>query len=369
MEKKQMYTFFAIVAALLVVLFIVKNGKSNSLKIEELIPNEVKNYFLDGKEISSNVESVKVDRQDTEGDSNITYCEITLKDEYMTRIAYVCLNLRHYDNGGWTVESFNQYEDEVIQDINENKIKEVVENKLKELEYTNFELNSSTKDVYNSESGSIKGASSYDGNPYVLTYNYNINEITKHLNITGSLKYTVLFGYKYGSNYYTLAKEYPISYSTSLIHDFSNLKGTWNIDGSWNGKIERGENDYIHYNKINLELSNSASSKVNWKGTIITLANSSGPNEVTTSGEGTIKLPSEVDFLKDTKDGYDTKKTECKISEITAYTDDTMSIKEKTGMGEEYRIYDLYLKLSPNEITVNYQDLGGSYEAKLEKIN
>ena len=55
------------------------------------------------------VNSVAIEKRQTNGKEDITYCKIELSCEYLLITRYVTLNYNYYDEGGWILDSWDNY--------------------------------------------------------------------------------------------------------------------------------------------------------------------------------------------------------------------------------------------------------------------
>ena len=215
MRVKNIVYSFA-VALLLLMLLVTLTGCTSvtSVDYKEIIPDDVKNYTYNGEERTCTVEEVNVTKEDTEDDYKTVFCDVKLKDDTITRLAHLEMTLRHYDTGGWQVESFDPTEDEEILEWSEEKAKSLAENALREKGY-NATLASSSIDDYDMESDgsnrikystdNLEGSEltySPDGKQKLGTFNYTIDEKFDLVDISGTLTCFTLLGYEYDNGYY-----------------------------------------------------------------------------------------------------------------------------------------------------------------------
>lgn len=241
--------WIVVVTVVIGVLLVIINKNSEDINIADLIPEQVRTYGYDGEVYTSRVENVNIVRQNTENGINTTYCEVELKDENLTRIAYLCLECKKYEKGGWYVENFNAYEKEQIKEWNSQKANDMVEKEIQDLSY---------KDNLNFVSNEIDNSSK---NP-IAKVKYSIDKNFKYLNISGEICFDVTLERKYGVDYNTGADSYPIEYSfdKNISKDFSNLKEIWNLDGTWNAHaIDSTGRFPDRYEDFTIQISNSQS--------------------------------------------------------------------------------------------------------------
>ncbi len=252
--KKNKIIIITIVIALIiaVIAFIIYKGKSsnsNKINLEELIPEEVRTYKYNDKKITSEVKSVKIDRQDTDKDDeeNVTYCEVELEDELLTRVVYLELELKNYDVGGWIVEDYDQYEDTVIKKWNDEKItKELVEEKINELDF---------KDK-------LAFVSKNDVSEDTIEFIYSINIDSEYYKTSGNLKY---------KDHLRENNDYEYE-AYCMDPDISEVVQKWNIDGKYHVHLTTEEYldgalsiDRDGETDVYFEISDSESSKIKVK--------------------------------------------------------------------------------------------------------
>lgn len=221
-----------------------RNVNLNVEQIKKIIPDDVINYEYNGEKCTSKVENIKIIRQSMDEKTSSIDCEIELKDDKITRIAYLRLNCKYYEQGGWNVENYSINEDEVLKEWNYADTQRMAEDNLKEAEYRNYKLKSSKVAEYNWSNDNYLPQNNYVGNQMKADFVYDINESYEYLSLTGELTCSVILGYDTSSNYYTSEKEYPVYYNTELVVDTSNLLESWKVNGEWKGNIQSNFNSY-----------------------------------------------------------------------------------------------------------------------------
>ena len=204
-----------ILAALAVTFVVVKTSDSVPSEdwLKENIPQELLTYKWNDETCTSSIESLTVERRNTEDDMDDVFCVVHLADEKIERTLYVEMMSAKYDTGGWGLTSWNEYKTE------EYKIKEEFAKKLEE---QNVEEN----DYF------IK-------NPQ-YTFSDNNNKMTVCYDASVECKYLAVSGQVTRDYELSFDNEtYPHEFSwKGSAYDLSNTYFAWLLDGKWSGKFD-----------------------------------------------------------------------------------------------------------------------------------
>ncbi len=149
---------------------------------------------------------LSIEKRQTNEKEDVAYCRIELSNEYLFVTRYVMLNYNYYDEGGWILDSWEDYQ---------------------EPEYRLI-------------------ASPFDEQDAKLKWSYSYDNVSvEELKITGdtTVRYTVKVEKKYANasdtgkliNSYTLRPLGGNRYSWEETTDTSGVTRKWNIVGMWSG--------------------------------------------------------------------------------------------------------------------------------------
>lgn len=229
-SKKHLFIIIAIVGILvaMTVTFVVIKTSDRAPSedwLKENIPQELLTYTWNNETCTPSIESLTVERRNTEDDMDDAFCVVHLADEKIERTLYVEIMSVKYDEGGWGLTSWNEYKTE------EYKIKEEFVKKLEEqyVEENNYFIKNPQY--------------TFSDNNNKMTVCYDASADYKYLSITGQVTrdYELSFD----------NETYPHEFSwRGSSYDLSNTYFGWKIDGKWSGKID----DYHHDYDLELEI-------------------------------------------------------------------------------------------------------------------
>ena len=90
--------------------------KKSALSEKELInilPEDIVSYMLENELYQSEVTNLEIERRQTNNKSDTVDAIISLEDDYTERTIYATLHLEYYDTGGWQIDSWSPYSDEI----------------------------------------------------------------------------------------------------------------------------------------------------------------------------------------------------------------------------------------------------------------
>lgn len=187
------------------------NRTPSDKDLEQMIPNEVLNYMLDGMSYTSSVTDFEVERQQTNEKDCVADCLITLEDDNLIRTAHITMYLKYWDKGGWQLDQWeaNATEDfAVVAGFDTNRF----ENAIME---NGFEKESimESAEVTN-ENNDLKCS--------VMIY--NIEQKYSYLNVSGEI---------IAESQLIHSNSYPQEYIWSISLDATQLEYKWDVTGEW----------------------------------------------------------------------------------------------------------------------------------------
>ena len=352
-KNKTGFIIFCIILIVGVIFLSVKKrvGIGN---IEEVIPEEIKVYYLNGELKSSNIEKIEIIKQDTEGDYKTIECEIELKDDILTRLAFFHIELRHYDQGGWIAENYYPYQEEEIISWDKGNADFWMQEEIDELEYASIKLVNSNISDYdkNDEDRYYFNNTNFDGNQKVGTYEYTADEDFEYVNVSGKITGHIILGYNVYAND---EGDYAISYSTKIEWDTTELKKNWKIEGSWYAAIDNGFGRDAY--RVSMDFTKVDGTVFKWYGK----AEYDKYNGSTPTGEvGEYTDSREIDFAEEKIYGIE--------SNVSSKGEVFKSFKPE-GLKAEIYVYigypNFYVTFTANKVTISY----GIYRSSETEFN
>ena len=191
-----------IASIVIILLLLLKDGKPSESWLMENIPAEILNYKLDSEEYTSTVESIKIERRNTDNDVDDAYC--------MRRTAYIEIVSRKYDKGGWQLESWDEYQTEsgtALRGFDE------------EFVYT-----------YLCDTAGYTGISDIKDNSAVengeLSYSCAVNENYDYISVKGRVTLNAKLSFE-------VEGVYPHNYFWEIDVDSSGVSSEWKLDGDF----------------------------------------------------------------------------------------------------------------------------------------
>ena len=118
------------------------NSRNKALSIKELseiLPEYITSYEMDGEIHTQKVKKLDVVKRNTDRDSDFIECSILLQDENMLRTIYADLYLTNYETGGWLIDYWRPYDEEIVQPVlppDPKEIQQLVENEFSDFTRT-----------------------------------------------------------------------------------------------------------------------------------------------------------------------------------------------------------------------------------------
>lgn len=84
----------------------IKAPNENDFK--SMIPDEVLSYQYDGEICRSQITELEIVRQQTGEKEDTADCRIVLEDENLTRTAFLTINSKYWDKGGWMMDTWER---------------------------------------------------------------------------------------------------------------------------------------------------------------------------------------------------------------------------------------------------------------------
>jgi len=198
--------------------------KKSALSEKELInilPEDIVSYMLENELYQSEVTNLEIERRQTNNKSDTVDAIISLEDDYTERTIYATLHLEYYDTGGWQIDSWSPYSDEICTPKiapDENKILQ----KAKNAGVTNMEK---TDEYLDLSSGTY-------------TCTYSVSEEHAYITFKGDLYISAYFAHE--------RVDTDRGMMTHCSWEYEREDGTlipeWNVLGNWSGN-EGPKND------------------------------------------------------------------------------------------------------------------------------
>ncbi len=193
----------------LVVIALIKGSAPSETWLVENIPIELLTYEYDSILYTSTVESMEIERRNTEDGVDDVYCIIVLKDDMMKRTAYIEMISRKYSQGGWILESWSEYQPEEgvpLQGLEEDFVYSYLN---EEKAYTGLY---GCKEQGNLETG-------------MLLYSCDVNEQHEYVTTSGSVVLKAILE--------SDVDRLPHSYYWYFDTDSSGVTVDWNLEGDF----------------------------------------------------------------------------------------------------------------------------------------
>lgn len=187
---------------------ISKPPKEN--EIEESIPDDILCYSLDGIQYIMEVQTIAIERRQTNGKEDFVYVVIDMEDDYVHRTAYYKFNYNYYDVGGWILDDWEKYQDTNAYPVSAPS-NDIIYSKINEF-YSNFEFITTVQDTLNEGS---------------CIFTFNVNDVYPNATYTGEVDLKCVFTSTLNED------DYEWCY---YIQD-NNLSEKWNILGTYKANM------------------------------------------------------------------------------------------------------------------------------------
>ena len=218
----------------LIVYKMIGAGSPKKSWLQDNMPKEVLNYTFASEKHTSNVDSIEIERRNTQDGIDDAYCVITMSDDFMKRTAYVEMVSRKYDKGEWVLESWDEYQEEegtALEGLEEDYV------------YGYFD----DRAGYTGLSG-IKENNALDSG--IISYSCNVDENYDYIETSGTivLNGTLECIHNENCTYVPLSsangeeiiEEVLHSYYWDLEIDTAKVKSKWKLEGAFELKDNAG---------------------------------------------------------------------------------------------------------------------------------
>ncbi len=230
MLKQKLSLMFSCFTLLLLLTACV-SAPPNTETIGKELPAEIKTVTIENPfDLPSpnvyelNVDSVTVEKRQTNGKEDIAYCIIELSNDYYHITRYLTLNYNYYDKGGWILDEWSDYEEPI--------------SKICSTPFSKEDANAKWSHVY--DEVSVENLQLIDE----TTIQYVINVKREYANATDSGRLV---------DTYTLQPEAGNqSYRWLKNSDTSGVTRKWKIEGQWRGQKDTSDPQFIAACKLDV---------------------------------------------------------------------------------------------------------------------